>query len=153
MHPSPPSPSLPFPPLPVVVMWPLAPTIHPASSGSQGWGWVLGCHLFVCASLPSLPFPPLPSPACCHDVAVSTYDPPHEQWLAGLGVGAGLSFVHAFLPSLPSPPLPVIVTWLLAPTIHPVSSGLQGWGGCWVVVRSCVPPLSPLPSRRCAIVW
>jgi hypothetical protein len=25
---------------PVVVIWPLAPTIHPASSRSQWWGWV-----------------------------------------------------------------------------------------------------------------
>jgi hypothetical protein len=24
-----------------LVMWPLAPTIHPASSGSQWWWWVL----------------------------------------------------------------------------------------------------------------
>jgi len=53
------------------VMWPLAPAIHPASSGSQGWGWVLGCHLLcgVCCVVfvawCSFMHPPLPSPHHC----------------------------------------------------------------------------------------
>jgi hypothetical protein len=33
--------------------------------------------------------PPLPSPPRHHTVAVSTHNPPCEQWLAGLGAGAG----------------------------------------------------------------
>jgi hypothetical protein len=65
------------------VTWPLAPTIHPASSGSQGWGRVLGCRSFRSVHSCILSSPPLPSPSC--DVAVSTCDPPCEQWLAGLG--------------------------------------------------------------------
>jgi hypothetical protein len=52
---------------PLVVTWPLAPVIHPVSSGSQGWGRVLGCR------------------CCCG--CRSTCDPPHEQLLMGLGAG------------------------------------------------------------------
>jgi hypothetical protein len=68
------------------VMWPLAPTIHPTSSGLQGWGRVLGCcslHGIHCVAFVRASSPPLLSPSC--DMAVSTRDPPREQWLAGLG--------------------------------------------------------------------
>jgi hypothetical protein len=91
-----------------IMMQPLAPTIHPASSGSQGWGQVLG----GCSFVP--PSPPLPVVTpWCGDMAISTHDPPHEQWLTGLGAGAGLSFVvwrlwhcvhvHVSLSPSPSP--------------------------------------------------
>jgi hypothetical protein len=110
-------------PLSVVCGAPLVPVIHPVSSGSQAWGQVLGC-CSACSALPC-----------------STCDSPHEQRLVGMVQGLGLVFIHAglsfALPSpasaLPCPPLTVIVpwcvmTWPLAPVIHPVSSGSQ-WGG------------------------
>jgi len=54
------------PPLAIVSIpcWLLASTIHPASSGSQGWGWVLGRPLFIicCSSLSSF---------FCHCIVVS----------------------------------------------------------------------------------
>jgi hypothetical protein len=96
--------SPPSPPLPssccAVVTWLLAPAIH-TSSGLQGWGQVLGCHLFM------PPSPPLPIVMpWCGDMAVSTHNPPHEQWLAGLGQVLGCCLwcgVHSCLPpSLPS---------------------------------------------------
>jgi len=116
-------------------------------------------------------YPPLPSPS--REVAVSTRDPPREQWLAGLGAGAGLSFVSwrplrgvrsCILPSPPLPSPPRRVTWPLAPTIHPASSGSQGWGrvlGCrsfrsvrcvaFVAWRSFLHPPLPSPHRR--VTW
>jgi hypothetical protein len=51
------------------------------------------------------------------DVAVSTHHPPYEQWLTGLGAGAGLSLVvwHLFMPpthlTLPSPHCHHTVVW------------------------------------------
>jgi hypothetical protein len=103
----------------------LAPVIHPVSSGLQAWGWVLGCH------------------SACSALLCSTCNSPHEQRLVGMVQGLGLVFIHAglsfALPSpasaLPCPALTVIVPWcvmmwLLAPMIHPVSSGSQQGGGC-----------------------
>jgi hypothetical protein len=101
----------------------LAPVFHPASSGSQGWGRVLGC----CSLRRVRPwwFRRLAGSivvagdvAACCDVAISTCDPPCEQWLAGLGAGAGLS-------------LPL---WL---SFHPRSTPravAHGAGGRWCVV-------------------
>jgi hypothetical protein len=88
-------------PIHSMVTWPVAPVIHPASSGSQQWGWVLGfagggwwvvgcCCVVIRSS--NLPSPGRRSPVWCGDKAVSTHEPPHEQWLAGVGAGAGLSF-------------------------------------------------------------
>jgi hypothetical protein len=104
----------------------------------------------------SFMYPPLPSPSC--DVAISTRDPPCEQWPAGLGAGAGLCGVLSCI--LPSPHRRA--TWPLAPTIHPVSSGLQGSGqvlGChlfrgvhcvvFVAWHSFLHP--PLPSLSCDV--
>jgi hypothetical protein len=112
-------------PLSVVCGALLVPAIHPASSGSQAWGQVLGCCL-ACSALPC-----------------SICDSPHEQRLIGVVQGLGLVFVCAglsfTLPSpasaLPCPPLTVVtpwcvMTWLLAPVIHPASSGLQQGGRC-----------------------
>jgi hypothetical protein len=67
---------------------------------------------FICATLPCPP----PLFALAGDMAVSTRDPPCEQWLASVGAGAGLSFsggdmvtwwavVVACSFVLPSPPL------------------------------------------------
>jgi hypothetical protein len=95
--------SPPSPPLPLsccaVVMWLLAPVIH-VSSGLQGWGWVLGCHSFV---PPSSPLPVIV--LWCGDVAISTCDPPHKQWLAGLGQMLGCRSWHGIRSCLP-PSLP-----------------------------------------------
>jgi hypothetical protein len=112
-------------PLSVVCGALLVPMIHPASSGSQAWGWVLGCRL-ACSALPC-----------------STCDSPHEPLLMGMVQGLGLVFVRAglsfALPSpasaLPCPPLTVVapwcvMTWPLAPVIHPASSGSQQGGRC-----------------------
>jgi hypothetical protein len=73
-------------------------TPHPSCEqwlAAEEWGsrWWLGVGRFT-----------LVSPIVGGDVAVSTRDPPREQWLAGLGAGAGSSFVawHSFVP--PSPP-------------------------------------------------
>jgi len=61
-------------------------------------------------------------------MAISTHDPPCEQWLAGLGTGAG-SFrryeVGVGVLLLQS-------RLTLAPTTHPASRGSQQWW--WVVV-------------------
>ena len=54
---------------PVVVTWPLAPTIHPASSRSQRWGHVLGLSLGPCPLL-------------------TTCNPPRKQRLAAVRWGA-----------------------------------------------------------------
>jgi len=55
---------------------------------------------------------------------VHTHKPPYEQLVVGMVVGGKSSLGggggH-----------PVVVMWLLAPTIHPASSGLQRWGGCF----------------------
>jgi hypothetical protein len=61
-----------------VVTWPIAPAIHPVSSGSQGWGRVLGwrlCVAFVRAGgcCVVVVGPPLPSPSCTNkDVTCSS---------------------------------------------------------------------------------
>jgi hypothetical protein len=113
----------PLPPLPSpssrhgVVTWPLAPAIPPASSGSQGWGQVLGFHSLhgvrLCSNPPHPPHTHVIT--WCGEVAISTRNPPCKQWLAGLGVGAGLPFVawRSFMlqPSPPSPPLTVVMPW------------------------------------------
>jgi hypothetical protein len=119
-------------------MRPLAPTIHPVSSGLQGWGQVLGCHLFV------PPSPPLPIVApWCGDVAISTCDPPHKQWLAGLGVGAGLLFV-AWRSCLHVPvPVPVPVTSPPCKQLLAVA-GRGGRGGRGGPCSHLAAPLSTL---------
>jgi hypothetical protein len=108
-----------------------------------------------------LPCPPLPPPSLSFvlagDVAVSTHNPPCEQWLTRLGPGAGLSFVAwcSFVP--PSPALPCrscwLVMWPLAPAIHPASSGLQAWG--WVLCCHSASPSLPLPcpALPCPACW
>jgi hypothetical protein len=69
------------------------------------------------------------SPVIGGDVAISTHDPPCEQWLTGLGAGAGMSFVawHSFMaPTLPS-----------LSSVHPRSTPqavARGAGGGW-----CLP--------------
>jgi hypothetical protein len=94
--------------------------IHTVSSGLQSWVQVLDCcfvimvwHLCLPPS-PSLSFPfhcsvvvawhgiyascpllssPLLSPLLCHgDMAISTYEPPCEQWLTSVGADAGTLF-------------------------------------------------------------
>jgi hypothetical protein len=83
---------------------PGAPTIHPTSSCSSAWGWVL--HQTLSSSLSSSfpPPPPPPPPSCpplsvvghrCYSLSIPchpTHDPPHGQWLIRVGVG-GVSFV------------------------------------------------------------
>ena len=62
-------------------------------------------------------------------VAVSTHDPTCEQSLAARGVGATSSWRR--FGGGGGGGRPVVVTWLLAPTIHPASSHSQRWG--WVL--------------------
>jgi hypothetical protein len=137
-----------------VVSWPLAPAIHPVSSGSWGWGWVLGQSVIMGRR---------GGVAAANEINVSTHHPPREQGLAAVVVGGchcwgSRSVVVTWSPvirSLPrlsfvcrgGPPrsscvvLPSIVIGgaPLAPMIHPASSGLQGWG--WVLGHSFVPTL------------
>jgi hypothetical protein len=91
-----------------VVTWLVAPTIHPASSGSQQWGWVLGGHSFVawCSFMlacwhsglsfvgirvgwdsPLSFLHPRPILHCHHH---STRDLPHKQLLMRLRAGSAL---------------------------------------------------------------
>jgi len=70
----------------------LAPVIHPTSSGSQGWGQVLGCSLCGIVVMWSWSHP-------CHS---SSCYPPYEQWLTavawvGVGVLSGCCLVTAEL--------------------------------------------------------
>jgi len=59
-------------------------------------------------------------------VMVHTHKPPCKQLLVGVAAGGKLS-----LGGGGGGGGPVMVMWLLAPTIHPMSSGLQQWGGCF----------------------
>jgi hypothetical protein len=81
--------------------WSVAPTVHPASSGSQRWGWVLGRFVVVvlswswflvpvpvrCPLIPVVPRRPLPwlSSLPSPGSSSSTRDPPCEQGLAAVG--------------------------------------------------------------------
>jgi hypothetical protein len=77
-------------------------------------------------------------------VAVSTCDPPHEQWLAGLGQVLGLFLVPVGATVVAQFLFMVVMMWQPAPVIQPASSGSQllwhnscsggvGWSvGIWV---------------------
>jgi hypothetical protein len=71
-----------------VVTWLLVPIIHPVSSGSQGWGQVLGHRsiivlwLVIYATLLSSPLPVIV--AWHDDVTVRIHKPPCKQWLAAV---------------------------------------------------------------------
>ena len=101
------------------------------------------CHAGLISRAPVPPFivPRPPSRSLSSSLSLS---PPCEQWLAGLGWGAGLSFVRASPPSLPSPPLHVVALWCgdVAVSTHdpPREQWLAGLGrvlGCrsWRGVR------------------
>jgi uncharacterized membrane protein YuzA (DUF378 family) len=84
--------------------------------------WGCPVHLSWWSPLFVMCGPPLD---CCRWCAVSTHDPPCEQWLAGLGTGAG-SFICT----------------------HPASRGSQRWWWWWwwvviVVVRPLVVTWQP----------
>jgi hypothetical protein len=143
------------------MMWPLAPTIHPASSGSQGWGQVLGCHLFM------PPSPPLPVVApWCGDVAVSTCDPCEQGWrVLGCHSWCGVHGM-AFMSTCPHPcpcphPHPMSPSPSMScpcphphPHPHPVSScSQQQVGGAMVAVVALVPvSLHPFPPCKQLLV-
>jgi hypothetical protein len=95
-----------------VMLWLLAPMIHPASSGLWGWGWVLGRSVVMGWH---------GGVAAANEINIGTHHPPREQGLAAVVVGG----CHCWGPRS------VVVTWQPAPVIHPVSSGSQGWGRCW----------------------
>jgi hypothetical protein len=61
-----------------VMSWLLAPMIHPTSSGSQGWGRVLG-HSIIMGQHGGV--------AAANKINVSTHHPPCEQGLAAVVVG------------------------------------------------------------------
>jgi hypothetical protein len=131
--------------------------LHAREVGGQGCGVPFRFRSFGLRCVRFRSF----GPCCIH----STCYPPCEQWLADMVAGAlvgGASFrsfrsflyIRPLLHSLcgvrscilPSPHRRV--TWLLAPVIHPASSGSQGWGqvlGYVVFARVSSPPL--------AVVW
>jgi len=119
-----------------VVTWPVAPTIHPASSGLQQWGWVLagggwwGVFFVVVRSSTPPFFPPLvvvhlrsvvtwPLAPVNHPVSSGS-----QAWGWVLGWRSCMAFVRATLPVV----APLSGDVAIAPANHPASSGSQGWG-------------------------
>ena len=86
--------------------------IPPASSGLQGWMWVLGIGI---------------GPIIVGIGVIIG---------GGVGVCVGVLVINVLAIGIGvlCPPC----HQLLAPVTHPMSSGLQGWGGCWVVC--CLSP-------------
>jgi hypothetical protein len=115
-------------PVPIIIVI-FAPLIHPVSSCLQWQRGVLG-HPGVL--VPSLrPWSPLPAPPIpCEQVLTAAVG---DAVPSSLLFGVLSLFVHIQRPCPPSPvchcPCSIVPRcWLLAPTIHPMSSGSQGWG-------------------------
>ena len=93
--------------------------------------------------------PSHPHPLFNHPLsAASTHDPPCEQWLTELGVGAGCwslasgLLVHRYSGGCPLSCCPVAVHHCAVvvhccPIIHPASNSLQQWHRCAVLVLAC----------------
>ena len=122
-------------PIPLIVVTPF-PSPSPSLSSSSSSSLSLSLSpLRACYLFPPHPFTPhvlvphsllVPSPLTSlfpvpSSSAASTCDPPHEQWLARLGAGAGLF------------PIVVSQSWshptTHCPVIHPMSSSSQQWPG------------------------
>jgi hypothetical protein len=154
--------SLPLPSLsprcrPVVVVSPVvpskrppAPAIPPASSGSQWRGRVLG-RRFV-------------GGFCRSSSAISTPNPPCEQSLAAVEVGAGVLVVWPPLLLSFASSSCLVVPRRPRSTHHPPHEQLLGGaGGGWCVVRSWAPsssssPVVPVPptihpTSSCSRGW
>jgi hypothetical protein len=97
----------------------LLPVSTPRAVARSG-GWGCCVLLVVPVMVPAPVVPRRPSLS-----AVSTRDPPCEQWLAGLGAGAGSLLVVGVLMC----PVGCL------PAIHPASRGSQRWRGYWGVGR------------------
>jgi Na+-transporting NADH:ubiquinone oxidoreductase subunit NqrD len=97
----------------------------------------------------------------CGDVAVSTRDPPCEQWLAGLGAGAGFPFVAWCLfvlqPFPPSPSLTIIMPWCGDVAISTCDPPCKQWlaglgaGAGFLFVAWHLFMLQPSPHHRHAV--
>jgi hypothetical protein len=82
-----------------------------------------------CVPIPHSSLPPF---RCPSSSAASTHNPPHEQWLAGLGVGAGLFLLLGLLAHSCSGGWGVPIVVAPSPRhycspFHPASSCSQRW--------------------------
>jgi hypothetical protein len=143
----------------------VAPTIHPASSCSQGWGQVLSCCCCCCCCW-----------WCCIAAVLfvvvvnvgSTHDPPCKQLLARLGAGARLLLLllvpchshslgwgrvlgrcHCFrlLCLLFSPSCPVTIIPICASN-PPCKQRLTAVGGRCVLFQGCNIVIISLESNK-----
>ena len=140
------SPHIPVPQSIIPHCWLIAPMIHPASSGLQSWGWVLGkdlCYwLVMCKALkPRLPSPRSLTQAEPWSGLGRAQGSAHYFWSLSqaqkprlCGCNSGTTLKHHDAPSPPSPPLIywklllhnsklLLTAWLTG------AAQIKGWGG------------------------